>query len=127
MERVSIGGSKVVQGAGKAVKLLGKLLGGGGGDRSAQDMPSAPSTARSTSYSSMALPPAPSAALPGVQRGCEGYGSLWCPCRVVPCHAGLPVSRGLLYQHTRSHQPSTSTQHSHHCCHRCRPMQMTTL
>jgi hypothetical protein len=33
MERVSIGGSRVVQGAGKAVKLLGKLargLGGGG-------------------------------------------------------------------------------------------------
>lgn len=67
MERVSIGGSKVVQGAGKAVKLLGKLL-GGGGDKGAQDAPSAPSAARSSSLGSMALPSATSAALPG---GCD--------------------------------------------------------
>jgi hypothetical protein len=41
MERVSIGGSKVVQGAGKAVRLLGKLARGLGG----AEAPKAPTTA----------------------------------------------------------------------------------
>lgn len=39
MERVSIGGSRVVQGAGKAVKLLGKLARGLGGTPAAAEAP----------------------------------------------------------------------------------------
>ena len=77
MERVSIGGSKVVQGAGRAVKLLGKLLGGGGkgdggGEReraSSAEAPNAAVAARASSYAGMSL--AGSAALPvaGAQAG----------------------------------------------------------
>lgn len=65
MERVSIGSSKVVQGAGRAVKLLGKLargLGGGGGGGGAgggsssgsSEAPNAAVAARASSYGTLA-------------------------------------------------------------------------
>jgi hypothetical protein len=97
MERVSIGGSKVVQGAGKAVKLLGKLLGGGGGDKGSQDIPSAPSTARSSSYSSITLPAAPSAALPGEGWGGKAAGAALLLCTAVLWHCWSAAPLGLLH------------------------------
>lgn len=87
MERVSIGGSKVVQGAGKAVKLLGKLLGGGGDrdrDRGAQEALSVPSAARSSSYGSMSLPATASVALPGGWGGWVWLGAATC-CAAMHC------------------------------------------
>ncbi|KAL4853623.1 Type II inositol polyphosphate 5-phosphatase 15 [Chlorella vulgaris] len=52
MERVSIGGSKALQGAGKAVKLLGKLARGLGGSSAPTDIPK-PTPNRALSSSSL--------------------------------------------------------------------------
>lgn len=70
MERVSIGGSKVVQGAGKAVKLLGKLARGLGGSAPAPaaDAPK-PSANRAPSSSSLAGAGSVPGPLTGAWRG----------------------------------------------------------
>ena len=132
MERVSIGGSKVVQGAGKAVKLLGKLLGGGGDrdrDRGAQEAPSVPSAARSSSYGSMSLPATASVALPG------GWG-VWVweqEPAVLQCTAlwhtvpDLPVRTGQLLCSAAVHQPQLCGPRDIKAIHYPALPQMTTL
>lgn len=102
MERVSIGGSRVVQGAGKAVKLLGKLARGLGGTPAAAEPPprtsavSAASMAGRQLSSSLGSGPlvAGAAVAAGEARGVElGQCKLgWCKaadCRLWPC-PGLP-------------------------------------
>jgi hypothetical protein len=70
MERVSIGGSKALQGAGKAVKLLGKLARGLGGSSAPTDIPK-PTPNRALSSSSLGGGGGLAGSMPGAAGGEE--------------------------------------------------------